>query len=49
MSVYLKSWYDKNEKENNKYPNKKLKELVEKRFEIYSRKFSIFHSGDFYR
>lgn len=28
--VYLKSEYDKNEKENNKYSNKKLKELVEK-------------------
>ena len=29
--VYLKSGYDKNEKESNKYPNKKLKELVEEK------------------
>lgn len=28
--VYLKSGYDKNEKENGKYPNKKLQELVKK-------------------
>ncbi|MBF1034889.1 MAG: GIY-YIG nuclease family protein [Candidatus Nanosynbacter sp.] len=30
-SVYLKSGYAKNEKENNKYPNKKLKELVKEK------------------
>jgi len=29
--VYLKSRYDKNEKENSKYSNKKLKELVEEK------------------
>ena len=29
--IYIKSGYDKNEKENGKYPNKKLQDLVKKK------------------